>query len=147
MLHCTQCPNTEFFLVRIFLYSDLIRTRKNSVFGHFSRSASDQNNEQEPKACSIFNRCEMIDRVRMKAQCKSSMWDDWQGSDKSSHLQMFFKIGVLKNFANFTGKHLCWGFILIDLLYRCFPVKFVKFLRAPFFTEHLRRLLLIWIRL
>ena len=33
-----KCPNTEFFLVRIFLYSDWIRTRKNSVFGHFLRS-------------------------------------------------------------------------------------------------------------
>ena len=31
-------PNTEFFLVRIFPHSDGIRTRKNSVFGHFSRS-------------------------------------------------------------------------------------------------------------
>ena len=26
---------------------------------------------------------------------------------RSSRPQMFFKIGVLKNFANFTGKHLC----------------------------------------
>ena len=44
-----NCPNTELFLVRIFLYSDSvnlriqseyrkIRTRNNSVFGHFSRS-------------------------------------------------------------------------------------------------------------
>ena len=40
-----KCPNTEYFLVRIFPYSDWIqsecrkiRTRKNSVFGHFSRS-------------------------------------------------------------------------------------------------------------
>ena len=49
-----KCPNTQFFLVCIFLYSDCteiysinlciqseykkIRTRKNSVFGHFSRS-------------------------------------------------------------------------------------------------------------
>ena len=33
-------PNTEFFMVRIFRHSDCgkIRTRKNSVFGHFSRS-------------------------------------------------------------------------------------------------------------
>ena len=42
-------PNTELLLVRIFLYSDSvnlriqsenrkIQTRKNSVFGHFSRS-------------------------------------------------------------------------------------------------------------
>ena len=35
-----KCPNTEVLLVRIFLYSDWIRTRKYSVFGHFSRSVS-----------------------------------------------------------------------------------------------------------
>ena len=28
---------------------------------------------------------------------------------RGSRLQMFFKIGVLKNFAKFTGKHLCWS--------------------------------------
>ena len=27
--------------------------------------------------------------------------------------QSFFKIRVLKNFANFTGKDLCWSFLLI----------------------------------
>ena len=35
-----MCSNTEFFLVRVFLYSDWyrkIRTGKDSVFGHFSR--------------------------------------------------------------------------------------------------------------
>ena len=36
-------------------------------------------------------------------------------SIRSSRLQMFFKIGVLKNFANFTGKHLCWSLFLIKL--------------------------------
>ena len=49
---------------------------------------------------------------------------------RSSRLQMFFKIGVPKNFANFTGKH------------RCFPVKYTKILRTPSFTEHLWWLLL-----
>ena len=34
---------------------------------------------------------------------------------RSTRLQMFFKIGVLKNFANFTRKHLCWSFFLIKL--------------------------------
>ena len=42
-----RCPNTELFLVRIFQYLNLriqseyrkIRTRNNSVLGHFSRSA------------------------------------------------------------------------------------------------------------
>ena len=33
-----KCPNTELFLVRIFSYSDWIRIRNNSVFGHISRS-------------------------------------------------------------------------------------------------------------
>ena len=33
-----KCPNTEFFLVRIFPHSDWIRIRKNSVFEHFSLS-------------------------------------------------------------------------------------------------------------
>ena len=33
-----KCPITAFFLVRIFPYSDWVRTRKNSVFGHFSCS-------------------------------------------------------------------------------------------------------------
>ena len=29
---------------------------------------------------------------------------------RSSRSRMFFKIGVLKNSANFTGKHLRWSF-------------------------------------
>ena len=28
---------------------------------------------------------------------------------------MFFKIGVLKSFSNFTGKHLCWSLFLKNL--------------------------------
>ena len=38
-----KCPNTEFFLVRIFLYSVRIQEntdQKNSVFVHFSRSVN-----------------------------------------------------------------------------------------------------------
>ena len=71
---------------------------------------------------------------------------------RSSRWQMFFKIGVLKNFVSFTWKHLSWTLLLIKLqawnfikrrlLHRCFPVKCAKFLRTPFFTEHLRWLLL-----
>ena len=64
---------------------------------------------------------------------------------------MFFKIGALKNFANFyrktpvldslfnkvAGPQAC-SFIKKRLQHRCFPVKFAKLLRTPFFTEHLR---------
>ena len=37
-------------------------------------------------------------------------------------------------------------FIKKRLQNRCFPLKFVKFLRAPIFTEHLRRLLLLHVQ-
>ena len=64
---------------------------------------------------------------------------------------MFFGIGILKNFAIFTGKHPCWGLFfnkvaglrpatLLNerLQYRCFPVNIVKFLKIAFFIEHLQ---------
>ena len=35
--------------------------------------------------------------------------------DRSSRSRMFFKIGVLKNFVIFTGKHLCWSLFLKKL--------------------------------
>ena len=49
---------------------------------------------------------------------------------RSSRSHIFFKKGVLKNFANLTGKHVCIQNRLQD---RCFPVKFVKsfFNRTP----------------
>ena len=44
---------------------------------------------------------------------------------RSSHSPMFLKIGVLKKFAIFTGKHLCWSLFSIKLL--CFrPVTLFK---------------------
>ena len=61
---------------------------------------------------------------------------------RSSLSQMFFQIDVLKSFANFTGKHQCWSLASNFIKNRCFPVKFANFLRTPFFTEHLRWLLL-----
>ena len=73
-------------------------------------------------------------------------------SSRSCHWQMFLKIGVLKNFVNFTKKTYILeslfnkvaglqasNFIKKRLQHRCFPV---KFLRTPIFTEHLRWLLL-----
>ena len=34
---------------------------------------------------------------------------------RDSRLQIFYKTGVLKSFAKFTGKHLCWSIILTKL--------------------------------
>ena len=37
----------------------------------------------------------------------------WLFLFRSSCPQLFFKIGVLKNFSNFIGRRLCWSFFLI----------------------------------
>ena len=68
---------------------------------------------------------------------------------------MFCKKDVLRNFAKFTGKHLCQSLFFNKVAglrpatvlkkriwHRCLPVNFAKFLRTPFSIEHLRWLLL-----
>ena len=70
----------------------------------------------------------------------------WIRKIRSSCSQMLLNIGVLENFANFTGKYLCWSlfFNKVADLQSCwyFPVKFAKFLRTPFLREHLQWMLL-----
>ena len=74
---------------------------------------------------------------------------------RSSRLQVFFKIGALKSFANFIGKHLCWSLFLknlqgevLQLYWKKTPAQvfscevLAKLLRTPFYTEHLRWFLL-----
>ena len=69
---------------------------------------------------------------------------------RSSRSEVFFKKGVFKNFAKFTGKHLCQSLFVNKisglrpatllkkkLWHKGFPVNFMKFLRTPFFIEHL----------
>ena len=73
----------------------------------------------------------------------------------SSHPDVFYKKGALRNFAKFTGKHLCQSLFFNKvaglrpatllkkrLWHRRFPVNFTKFQRTPFLTEHLWWLLL-----
>ena len=68
---------------------------------------------------------------------------------KSSRLEVFCKKGVLRNFAKYTGKHLCQGLFFNKVAglraatllkkrfwHMCFPVNFVKSLRTPFFFFH-----------
>ena len=72
-----------------------------------------------------------------------------------SRPEVLFKKGVLRNLTKFTGKHLCQSLFLNKvaglrpttllkkkLWYKYFPVNFVKFLRTPFYIEHLWLLLL-----
>ena len=64
---------------------------------------------------------------------------------RSSRLEAFYRKGVLRNFAKFTGKHLCQSLFfnkaasprLVTLLkkrlwHRSFPVNFAEFLRTSF---------------
>ena len=44
------------------------------------------------------------------------LWLKNRSNVRSSRLQMFFRIRGLKNFAIFTGKHLCWSLFLITNL-------------------------------
>ena len=74
---------------------------------------------------------------------------------RNSCPEVFCKKGVLRNFVKFTGKHLCQNLFLNKvaglspatllkkkLWHSFFPIDFVKFLRTPFFIEHLWYLLL-----
>ena len=75
---------------------------------------------------------------------------------------MFYKIVVLKDFAKFTGKHLCWSFfvkrracnsikkslracsfIKNRFEHQCFPMNFMKFLKTPLLYNTSGRLLVI----
>ena len=47
---------------------------------------------------------------------------------------MFFKIGVLKNFVNFTGKHLCWSLFLIKSA-KVFSYEIYKIFKNTFFDR------------
>ena len=72
--------------------------------------------------------------------------------DRSSHRRCSVKKGVLRNFAKFTGKHLCqrlffnkaWAcnFIKKEFLAQVFSSDFEKFLRTPFSQNTSGQLLL-----
>ena len=64
------------------------------------------------------------------------------GCSKSSH-QLFLK-AALKNFAVFTGKHLCWSLFLIKFIYQkesptqMFFCEYCKIFKNTYFEEHLQ---------
>ena len=75
--------------------------------------------------------------------------------DRSRHRRCSVRKGVFRNFAKFTGKHLCQSLFLNKVAglrpatllkkrpwHRCFPVNFARFLRTPFLQNTSGRLLL-----
>ena len=66
--------------------------------------------------------------------CPGLLWKQ-ELNLRSSHCSFPIKKGVLRNFVNFTEKHLYWSLFLIELQakrlkHRCFPVEFTKFLKT-----------------
>ena len=54
---------------------------------------------------------------------------------RCSRSQMFFKIGVLKNFVIFTGKYLCWSFFLIKLTLKTPPAAASDVLKSRYISR------------
>ena len=72
---------------------------------------------------------------------------------RSSRSQMFFKIGILKNFAIFTGKKLCRSLFLKQLQawrpLETFILKLNKdyvlpFIKSRYFNKHLKEIVFEW---
>ena len=125
------CPNTEFLLVRIFphfacfLYfvslriqseCGKVRTRKNSVFGHISRSDSfinlDYHRLQQPQSFSLA-----------KAKNKQNIT---RRIIRGNPTEVFLRESILKICNKFTGEHPCRSLISIKLLYNLIETHFGK---------------------
>ena len=63
----------------------------------------------------LFHRALIISYLRPVNIAKFLRTTFLQNTSRSNRLQMFFKIGALKSFTNFTGKHLCWRLFLKNL--------------------------------
>ena len=59
---------------------------------------------------------------------------------------MFFEIGVLKNFAIFPGKHLCWSFFLIKLNRRLVILQSYIHVNEVIFESNTGVFLLVFLR-
>ena len=89
--------------------------------------------------CNLHNKGENIEPN--PSQEKS----DWSENTRSSHGGCSVKKDVLRNFAKFTGKHLCQSLFLIkncnfiktETLAQVFSREFCEIFWNTFFTEHL----------
>ena len=63
---------------------------------------------------------------------------------RSSCSEVFYKKSILRNFAKFTGKHLCLSLFFNKVADIMLSNHFAKFLRTPFFTEgHILKFVII----
>ena len=128
---------------------------------------------EEQLPITLSHKIQLVRRVRSTQILFVTLWYNYKGSHRrysikktrtrgyrktqprtagyrNSRSQMFFKIGVLKNFAVFIGKHLCWSLIfnrvadfrpatiLKKRLEQMFYCKYCKIFKNTCFEEHLR---------
>ena len=98
--------------------------------------------------------------LHLSADSKYAKIERCLSSYRSNCPRALCKKGVFENLAKFSGKHLFHSLFINKvaglrsstllkrrLWHRCFPVNFAKFLRTPFFIQHLWWLLLFVIYL
>ena len=61
-------------------------------------------------------------------------------ADRNSHRRCFVKIGILKNFAKFTEKHLCLSLFLIKLQASRAATLLKRDSKNTYFEDHLREI-------
>ena len=108
---------------------------------------------KQPDSWSWDFRCKEIALEKQKKMCKHYLltvqlhrlfiptivmyiFTNWEMNFRS--LKVFYRKCVLRNFAKFTGKHLCQSLFFNKVagnrpVPECFPMNFSKFLKAPFF--------------
>ena len=102
----------------------------------------------------------VYDKTNKLFKDKNANWNAWANVaeerfletgmvlNRSSHAEVFSRKSALRNFAKFTGKHLCQGLFVNKvadlrpavlskkkLWHRCFPVNFVKFLTEGLYDK------------
>ena len=83
--------------------------------------------------------------VTISTKVQSKLTNDVKETDRSSRPEVFCKKGVLRNFAKFTGKHLCQSLFFNKvaglrpstllkkrLWHRCFPFNFCEIFKNTF---------------
>ena len=99
----------------------------------------------------IKESCNLIKKINSGKSVFSAKF--WRTSFLQTEAATIDKKGILKNFASFTAKHLCWSLFLINLQWpeaynfikkrfqhSCFPVKFGRFLRTTVLKNICQRL-------
>ena len=95
---------------------------------------------------SFYNYWLLVDIRKIKMEnwkkLKRRIWQNNVNVQKYP-LEVFYKKAVLKIFAIYIGKHLCWSFFLMKLFqHMYFPVNIAKFLRTSILKNTHDRLLL-----